>query len=429
MSIPTHNLYEFVHQQLKNQYWIKYFYPWGSKDLSCLVDMFPYKNDDIQEIEKEFGQQLFCKKIFSSPGYKAVESKSYQPVLICHDQEPLNYDFYLDQNLDNSVFENHKKLYGYAHTNLNLRHAFPESFQKHWILLHSELNSKQVEKYEDSGKFACAYWWGHAIIARDWYRFAQYDSRLDSSLSKKKFLIYCRDTTGSRQYRQTFLSQIKSSSLVTDCQIGSFDSTYTDISSDSSAIYNVTDHCNTDISIVLETIFDERIHLTEKTLRPIACGHPFILASGPGSLEYLRSYGFKTFSPWIDESYDSIQNAEKRLSAIVDEMHRISNLSQTELSMLLNECKDVTKHNKKIFYSNNFIDQVVSELKNNVSASSAKDNYNLDYNFMWKYYKNNRLYKKQSLKRFTQDRPYVLTLIKHLKKGGTLENYVPPDLD
>jgi hypothetical protein len=48
---------------------------------------------------------------------------------------------------------------------------------------------------------------------------------------------------------------------------------------------------------VAETVFDTRIHLTEKTLRPIACGHPFILAAGPGSLKYLQTYGFRTFSP------------------------------------------------------------------------------------------------------------------------------------
>jgi hypothetical protein len=50
--------------------------------------------------------------------------------------------------------------------------------------------------------------------------------------------------------------------------------------------------------------------LTEKALRPIACGQPFILAATPGSLQYLRSYGFKTFSGYIDETYDTIQEMQ-----------------------------------------------------------------------------------------------------------------------
>jgi hypothetical protein len=69
---------------------------------------------------------------------------------------------------------------------------------------------------------------------------------------------------------------------------------------------------------VLETLFDDhRWHLTEKSLRPIACGKPFVLMATPGSLQYLRQYGFKTFDGLIDETYDSIQNPKQRLQAVL----------------------------------------------------------------------------------------------------------------
>ena len=66
------------------------------------------------------------------------------------------------------------------------------------------------------------------------------------------------------------------------------------------------------MEIVLETLFDDqRIHLTEKVLRPLACGQPFILAATTGSLEYLKSYGFKTFDSLWDESYDQLEGPER----------------------------------------------------------------------------------------------------------------------
>jgi hypothetical protein len=95
-------------------------------------------------------------------------------------------------------------------------------------------------------------------------------------------------------------------------------------SSAASADYDPNDFINSEISVILETVFDDRrIHLTEKTLKPIACGHPFILAAGPGALEYIRSYGFKTFAPYIDESYDQETDSLKRLEKIEQSNFRL----------------------------------------------------------------------------------------------------------
>jgi hypothetical protein len=75
--------------------------------------------------------------------------------------------------------------------------------------------------------------------------------------------------------------------------------------SNASADYHNQDYAQTGMEIVPETLFDDsRLHLTEKALRPIACGKPFMLVATAGSLKYLRSYGFETFGNLIDESYD-----------------------------------------------------------------------------------------------------------------------------
>jgi uncharacterized coiled-coil protein SlyX len=115
-------------------------------------------------------------------------------------------------------------------------------------------------------------------------------------------------------------------------------------------------------------MFDNsRIHLTEKTLRPIACGHPFVLAAGPGSLEYLRSYGFRTFAPWIDESYDHEPDSLRRLEKIINSMNKINLLDTEEFDQFLIEIRHIADFNKKHFFSDAFQQQVIEELKTNLT--------------------------------------------------------------
>ena len=117
---------------------------------------------------------------------------------------------------------------------------------------------------------------------------------------------------------------------------------------------------------------DSRIHLTEKTLRPIACGHPFILAAGPGALEYMRSYGFKTFAPWIDESYDTESNSLKRLEKIIQVMKQIQTLQGQELEDFSQAIKSVAEFNKKYFFSDEFFNVLKTELKSNLDSAVQK---------------------------------------------------------
>ena len=306
------------------------------------------------------------------------------------------YEYYADDMQHMTDFIHDKNYIERAHSkaiggNFNLRWANSTSGQKTWILLHSELNSKELDKYQTSGDFLGAYWWSHAMLALDWYRFAQHDPALDRSNDYKKlFLIYCRDTTGTREYRKDFLNLIQQHALIDHSQIGSF-STY-NITSDSSAVYDAIDHTQAAISVVLETVFDSRIHLTEKILRPLACGHPFLLAGGPGSLALLRTYGFKTFAPCINETYDTIQDHDQRLRMIVDEMKRIQNLNQLDLDCLIAECNKIAKFNKKHFFSNKFFTTITKELEQNVKSAFVQHQSQLDLSTWWKF----RQYRKKN---------------------------------
>jgi len=67
------------------------------------------------------------------------------------------------------------------------------------------------------------------------------------------------------------------------------------------------------ISLVAETLHDKRIFFpTEKTGKPMLSNKPFIVLGQRHFLKNLRSIGFKTFSPVIDESYDEIDDHVER---------------------------------------------------------------------------------------------------------------------
>lgn len=416
MSVPIHNLYEFIHQVTEREFILKYFYPWGSKDLNDVIDLVD--SDGVYNTKLYTGKQLDYLHQEINKNHAIVR---FHPVLFCHDQEPLNFNLYSDCSVPSSLLDTWKKSDKVDHTNQNLRHVMPLSYRQFWILLHSELNSKELKLYEDTQMFKGAYWWSHAAISRDWYRFAQYDNRLTQKNMSHLFLMYCRDTSGSREYRKQFIDLCNHKQLT--------DNIYTGNTNDSnaSAIYDWKDIVNTGIHVILETVFDERIHLTEKTLRPIACGQPFILANGPGSLQYLKSYGFKTFSPWINENYDKEIDDKKRLTAIINEMNRLANLPKSELDYIIKGCNKIAEHNKKVFFSDRFMQQITDELRENVNQAYLFDKNTLDWKRLWKKHNSGKLHGKN--KKWKARRAYIIHLIKHLKKGGTLENYVPPDLD
>jgi hypothetical protein len=132
-----------------------------------------------------------------------------------------------------------------------------------------------------------------------------------------------------------------------------------------SADYDTDDFVSTAISVVLETVVDSKIHLTEKILRAIACGHGFVLMAGPESLAYLRRYGFRTFGSVFDESYDAEKDTVKRLEKVIATMQQIKNLSAVDWQ----EINEIAAHNRTRFFSEDFANQVHDELKSNLAPA------------------------------------------------------------
>jgi len=117
--------------------------------------------------------------------------------------------------------------------------------------------------------------------------------------------------------------------------------------------------------VVNETVFyDPKLHLTEKIFKPIVALRPFVLVAAPGNLAYLKSYGFKTFDQWIDESYDNEHDPEVRLDMIAEEITKLCAMSKQQLQQMHRDMLPVLIHNKQHFFGQ-FREIIVNELVEN----------------------------------------------------------------
>lgn len=108
------------------------------------------------------------------------------------------------------------------------------------------------------------------------------------------------------------------------------------------------------IHISLETEPTNSSFITEKTYRAMFYKKPFILISQFNALKALKKEGYKTFSPYINESYDDIEDYQLRLNAIIQEIKRLNELPSNELNFIIQQCQETIEHNYKILHENVF---------------------------------------------------------------------------
>ena len=102
------------------------------------------------------------------------------------------------------------------------------------------------------------------------------------------------------------------------------------------------------LSVVSETLFDESIFLSEKICKPILSLHPFIVVGSPRIIEKLNELGFKTFEPFICENYDNVNEPEKRLQLVFNELDKFRNRPIEELKEWFESIKPILKHNQEV---------------------------------------------------------------------------------
>lgn len=120
------------------------------------------------------------------------------------------------------------------------------------------------------------------------------------------------------------------------------------------SIYNLLSQSH--INIVIETAQQEneivQLTLTEKVYKPIILKKPFYMFGTYKSLLLLQEEGFKTFSPFLDESYalvpeddEPMDYRKKKIAKICDDIERINNLNSTQFENLINEMNYIVEYN------------------------------------------------------------------------------------
>tara|TARA_R100001163_G_C5067160_1_gene206114 strand:+ start:2613 stop:3161 length:549 start_codon:yes stop_codon:yes gene_type:complete len=100
------------------------------------------------------------------------------------------------------------------------------------------------------------------------------------------------------------------------------------------------------IDIVTETAFNYPYpSTTEKILRPLINKRMFVLVGAPHTLEFIKTKGFKTFEPFIDETYDTIDNPFDRIDAIFAEIDRLVTLPIDSIRKAMLQYTDTLESN------------------------------------------------------------------------------------
>lgn len=102
-------------------------------------------------------------------------------------------------------------------------------------------------------------------------------------------------------------------------------------------------------ALITETDFylNDVFFLTEKTVKALYLGIPFVIVGTSGFLKRLHNLGFRTYGELWDESYDDIENYDRRMYKLV---HTITNLQHFDWQANKEKLKEIGDHNRLQFF-------------------------------------------------------------------------------
>jgi hypothetical protein len=263
----------------------------------------------------------------------------------------------------------------------------------HLHLITSERDSEFVDYVATTYKFTPHYYFFHGWAALDWYR-GYHRSFVMEAPSERKitktFIAPNRIIAGERQHRLLMLYHIFKNNMTDnwiscpavcpveniaiDQAITPLQDVYPDIKQvfaqqqfpmdfpnesgapmHSNRLSLFKESAESLLYLVTETVATgRRLHLTEKTFKPICLRMPFIIVGTAGSLKYLRSYGFQTFNHLWDESYDDEINDIQRIEKVAWTLQALDVLPVNEKQRLFDMAQEVCEYNYNHFYNGGF---------------------------------------------------------------------------
>jgi len=338
---------------------------------------------------------FYCHSNFTDPDQVCSIAKNNHDLdyYFFYDQEPLNL------STQTPVFN-------------NVRHARTEDIvyhnrQVYGHLVVSETNSEFLENVVHIYGWKTHYYFYHGWACLDWFRGYNRSYLIPKAVHRqpsRTFMSPNRIIGGQREHRVLFAYHLLKNQInhhYTSCPnvcpvenqpinaiAAKFKTLYPDINDvfdqsnlpwvfngettqemSSCKLTNFREAADSLFYVATETVFfGRRWHLTEKSFKPIALEMPFILVAPAGSLEYLRSYGFKTFADVIDESYDLETDDFLRLEKITKLLKYLDELSFREKQQIHQQCLSIVEHNYNHFYYGKFEQVLWQELQSMMSA-------------------------------------------------------------
>ena len=125
-------------------------------------------------------------------------------------------------------------------------------------------------------------------------------------------------------------------------------------------------YTDTRFSIVYESVLSDNyvslpnddINVSEKTLKPCAFKHPYIVWGQVGTLAWQKRQGFETFDHCIDETYDTVEDEDIRLEKVVEQIN-ICIADKTIFADPLTKQK--LEHNYNHFYNEEIVFKLFKE--------------------------------------------------------------------
>lgn len=329
---------------------------------------------------------LFC----DPPGRSDVESLCgfgsekivENDYIFLHDQEPVHLDLHA------SLFKE-----------VQLRNQDLNSDGHVIVSEHGEY----VEQLCDIYGWKSHYYFYHGWACKDWFR--GYDKtflipRAQDRTPTRTFMSPNRIIAGKRDHRVLFLYNVFKHGLENNwisaprvCAYEKVDisviaSKYNNIYPDIEQVFNSADlpilfpgeqeqymtscwltnfkeSADSLVYVPTETVyFGRRLHITEKTFKAIALEMPFVLMAPAHSLDYMRSYGFRTFAGIFDESYDEETDDVRRIEKVTKLLKELDTLSVAERQQIHRACLPIVQHNFEHFYGTGLENILWPELLN-----------------------------------------------------------------
>jgi hypothetical protein len=116
----------------------------------------------------------------------------------------------------------------------------------------------------------------------------------------------------------------------------------------------------------------EMLFVSEKVHKPLAWAMPFIVLGPCRSLAHIKQLGFKTFEPYIDESYDLIDEPGARYEAVLNSIKKFNDSPYPK-----KELEEIAEHNLRLFYSKklyqDMVNRLVSQITHDYTTKRERD--------------------------------------------------------